>query len=337
MLNKGAAKRPLAILAGVTGDLAFAAGCLLLSLRRHSPALQADIILYTDADLPAKDAQILRGLGAVPTLFSPPEGGLSREALRQFSPLSLARFEGFLLLKRYKAVLWLDVDTAVQDDISGLAAYGPFGLALEDPHFTEAGQTSASGINVHTAMLPVDGLNPDEPNLNSGVLVLRDELRDPEALYALYRQWFKKYAPALKYPDQAVLNMLAQHLRREDPASFALIPHDLYNAHPRNPKAQTAAIVHAFGAYKLWDDGLTSCSFPEWRRDYARWLGLGGTPWKGKIENSAYLEGGAFFMLRRLFESTLSAQAHLERLRKEWLREKAAREKLEKLLARISR
>jgi lipopolysaccharide biosynthesis glycosyltransferase len=218
-----------------------------------------------------------------------------------------------------------------------LTAYGPFGLSLEDPHFTESGQTSAAGINVHTAMLPVDGFNPDEPNFNSGILVLRDELHDPEALRALCLRWFKKYAPALKYPDQAVLNMLAQHLRRKNPASFALIPHDLYNAHPRNPKAQKAAIVHAFGAYKLWDDGLTRCSFPEWFRDYDRWLDLGGTPWKGKVENSAYLEGGAFFMLRHLFETSLSAQDHLERLRKELLREKALREKLEKLLARTTR
>ncbi|MDR2603948.1 MAG: hypothetical protein LBC55_01155, partial [Desulfovibrio sp.] len=137
-------------------------------------------------------------------------------------------------------------------------------------------------------------------------------------------------APYLRYPDQAVLNMLAQQLRRTDPHLFSLLPYERFNAHPRNPAAQTAAVVHAFGAYKLWDDGLTRCSFPEWHRDYCRWLSMGGSPWQGGVGNDEYLEGGAFFMLNRLYGNVQTAQELLDRMREDLIREKKLRKNLEK-------
>jgi hypothetical protein len=323
-------KRPLALLIGVTGDLGFAAGCLLQSLRRHSPHLEADIVLYTDGALPPADAALLEGMGARLTPFTPPQADLSAETVRQFSLLCLARFEGFLLLDRYKTVIWLDSDIAVQDDISALATFGPLSMALEDPNFTDSGRSLPASVNVLT---PSTGLDGEAPNLNSGVLVLQDSLPEPAKLRDLCLRRLKQDAPSLRYPDQAVLNMLAQQLRRTDPQLFSLLPYERFNAHPRNPAAQTAAVVHAFGAYKLWDDGLTRCSFPEWHRDYCRWLSLGGSPWRGEVGNGEYLEGGAFFMLNRLYGNVRTAQELLDRMRDDLVREKKLRRNLEKTVA----
>lgn len=326
-------KRPLALLLGITGDLGFAAGCLLLALRRHSPALNPDLWLFTDGALPPGDEYLLRGLGARPTLFIPPAGNFAPDAVRQFSLLALARFEGLRLLDEYRTVLWLDVDTAIQDDITPLLEYGPLSLAPEDPHFTDAGVTSPASINVNA---PVPDLDPGAPNFNSGVLVLRDDLPDPHGLHRLCLDWLERWGGQCRYMDQPVLNMLVQKLQRESPALFRPLPCDRFNAHPRNPRAQRAAIVHAFGAYKLWDDGLTRCSFPEWERDYGRWLGMGGSPWRGRVDNASYLEGGAFHMLRRLFDATGRAQALLEHQRAELNRERALRTNLERVVRRLS-
>lgn len=325
-------KRPLAITLGVTGDLGFAAGCLVQALRRHSPGLAADILVYTDGSLPEDDRDILQSLGARLVPFTPPEADFPPEYLAVFTPMSLATLEGLRLLDRYEGVIWLDVDTAIQDDISDLAAYGPLAMALEDPHFTESGHTSPASINVTE---PVPGLDPNEPNCNSGVVVYRDSLPDPESLYRECRAWLQANAPRVKYTDQSVLNMLAQKLRHQDDSLFRLIPHDRFNAHPRNPAARDAAIVHAFGAYKLWDDGLTRCSFPEWERDYRRWLARGGSPWRGRIENAGFMEGGAFFMLGSLYGSLTAAQEALEGAQAELARERALRERLENIVKKL--
>jgi lipopolysaccharide biosynthesis glycosyltransferase len=302
-------KRPLLLLLGITGDMAFAAGCLLLALRRHSPHLGADVLIYTDGTLPPGDEALLRGLGARPVPYQPPPVVLRPEANVRFPPLALARFEGFRLLARYRTVVWLDVDTAIQDDIADLTAYGPLAMALEDSHFSEVGKTPLAGVNFSA---PAPGFDPWAPNFNSGVLVLQDALPDPEGIYRQCLKWLRECRAILRYPDQGVLNLLAQTLRKQHPTAFCLLPYDRFNAHPRNPEAQYAAIVHAFGAYKIWDDGLTRCSFPEWARDYRRWLSFGGSPWRGEVENASYLEGGAFFMLRRLFEDCNAAQSLLE-------------------------
>lgn len=326
-------KRPLALLLGITGDLAFAAGCLLLALRRHSPTLNPDIILYNDGTLLPHDESLLRTLGARPVLFVKPEGAFNPDAVRKFSYLTLARLEGLLMLETYSTVLWLDVDTAIQDDIAPLTTYGPFSLALEDPCFTESGKGLKARVNISG---PVPELDLEAPNINSGVLVLQDSLPNPEGMYRQCMDWFRAYAPYLNYMDQGVLNLLAQQFQRETPELFSFIPHDRFNAHPRNPAAQRAAIVHAFGAYKLWDDGLTRCSFPEWERDYFRWLDMGGSPWQGKIENEEYLEGGAFFMLARLHKLAESAEGMLHAQQKELESERALRMRLEKTLKKLS-
>lgn len=324
-------KRPLAIATGITGNFGFAAGCLLRAVRRHNPGLDADILIYTDGRLPENDRHLLRGLGAGFLPFTPLEADFQEEYLKIFSPMSLATLEGFRLLSGYRTVIWLDVDTAVQDDISDLAAFGPLGMALEDPHFTEDGSSTPASINV-TQNLP--GLDPDEANLNSGVVVFQDALPNPAGLYRQCLEWLERHAGFVKYIDQAALNMLAQDLRRRDASLFGLVPHDRFNAHPRNPAARHAAIVHAFGAYKLWDDGLTRCSFPEWDRDYRRWLAEGGSPWDGRVDNAEFLEGGAFFMLNRMYAAMASAQEALETLRAELERERGLRRKLEEIVRR---
>ena len=47
--------------------------------------------------------------------------------------LTFAHYEIFNLLEQYKTAIWLDIDTAIQGDISGLQQYGPLGMA-EDKH-----------------------------------------------------------------------------------------------------------------------------------------------------------------------------------------------------------
>ena len=108
-----------------------------------------------------------------------------------------------------------------------------------------------------------------------------------------------------------------------------------FNAHPRNPAATFAPVVHAFGAYKLWNDGLTATCFPEWQRDYARWLRLGGSPYAGPVENAEFLEGGAFSLLTGLCGTIEKAQAAIADLQQRLEAETKIRARLEAVVSRL--
>ena len=277
------------LLLGITHNLAFAAGCLLQALRRHSPRLDADILVYTDGHVLPGDEGLLRGLGARLLPYSLPEGDFDSGFMQRFSPLALARLEALRLLAEYETVLWLDVDVAVQDDITPLLSYGPFALAYEDPAFQVTGRFQKAGVNLRQ---PVPGYDSEARNYNSGVLVFKRGLPAPEKLYDFCLLWLRRNGPACLYTDQAVINALAQHLWRHSPRNLALIPHDRFNAHPRGSGAAFAVLVHAFGPYKFWEDGRLLGVFPEWARDYARWTARGGSPFQGAMRHSEVLTNG---------------------------------------------
>ena len=326
-----AVRAPRAVVMGITGNWAFAAGTVLLALRRHNPALNADIIVFCDAALPANDARILQEMGAQLAPFAPLGAELTEEALSVFSPLSLAKFHCFDLLRHYESVVWLDSDVLIQDSVEDLFACGPLGLALEDPQFSDPPGAKPAQINLHGA---VQGFDGGADNLNSGIIVFRNDLPQPDALRHMCTDFVCRHGVLLRYPDQAAFNALVQMLLRQQPQCVQLLPQH-FNAHPRNPAAAFAPVVHAFGAYKLWNDGLTATCFPEWQRDYARWLRLGGSPYTGAVENAQFLEGGAFSLLTGLCGTIEKAQTAIADLQQKLDMETRIRARLEGVVSRL--
>ena len=322
---------PRAVVMGITGNWAFAAGTVLLALRRHNPALNADIIVFCDDTLPASDARILQDMGAQLVPFAPVDAELTPEALSVFSPLSLAKFHCFDLLRQYESVVWLDSDILVQDELEELFACGPLALALEDPEFSDPPGAKPAQINLHGTVQDFDS---GADNLNSGVIVFRNDLPAPENLRQMCLDFVCRHGTLLRYPDQAAFNALAQRLLRQEPPCVQQLA-QRFNAHPRNPAATYAPVVHAFGAYKLWNDGLTATCFPEWQRDYARWLRLGGSPYVGPVENAQFLEGGAFSLLGGLCGSIEKAQTALADMQQRLQTESALRARLEAVISRL--
>ena len=320
-----------AVVMGITGNWAFAAGTVLLALRRHNPDLNADIVVFCDGSLPAEDARILQDMGAQLVPFTPVAAELTEEALSVFSPLSLAKFHCFDLLQHYESVVWLDSDILVQDSLEELFACGPLGLALEDPEFSDPAGAKPAQINLHG---PLQDFDSEAHNLNSGIIVFRNDLPEPEMLRQLCLDFVCTHGTLLRYPDQAAFNALAQVLLRKNPHSVQLLP-QRFNAHPRNPVATFAPVVHAFGAYKLWNDGLTATCFPEWQRDYARWQRLGGSSYTGPVENAQFLEGGAFSLLGGLCGTIEKAQTAIADMQQRLEAEAKIRARLEAVVSRL--
>ena len=311
-------KHPLAITLGITGDMGFAAGCALRGVRKYSSGLDADILIYTDGTLPEADAALLRDLGADFLSFTPLDAAFPPAFVELYSPLCLSKLDCFLLLDRYERVIWLDADIAVQDDISELAEYGPFGMALEDPSFSGLAEPMPASINILESL---PGYAMDAPNRNSGILVFHDSLSDPAGLRGICLRWLMEHAPKIKYMDQAALNMLTHMFWEQTPALVREIPYGRFNSHPYNETAHLAAIVHAFGPAKMWNDGLVHGAFPEWARDYGRWLASGGSPWRGRARNALPGGQGLFSTLCRFHARAVRMEEQARRLEAE-VREK---------------
>ena len=114
-------KKNIAITFGITGNYAFALGNVLIGLKKHSPNLNADIIVF-EQGVSEKDKILLNSI--IPCNFIqykfPDDIFLTNDTLKRFSELTFSRFECFKLLGQYKNVLWLDVDILIQKDVTEL-------------------------------------------------------------------------------------------------------------------------------------------------------------------------------------------------------------------------
>jgi glycosyltransferase involved in cell wall biosynthesis len=180
--------------------------------------------------------------------------------------LVLSRFFCFDLLKKYKKVIWHDVDILIQKDFSGLLKYGEksgFALTLTDSNFYIESNfyRTIPGYSMYTLLY------------NAGIMVLSDKLKG----YEKFTDWcFNKVnelASDLRYMDQGVINLLIQE--------FSIDIEDIdilkYCCHPDRPECKDADIVHAYGTNKFWNSKKLAERFPEWVANDEEWQLLEGS------------------------------------------------------------
>jgi lipopolysaccharide biosynthesis glycosyltransferase len=284
------ARKKTALVLGITGDYAFAAGCVLAAVHRHNPGLDADVIVFFDGELTENDAALLRGLGAELVPYVSDITGFPPAYEKRYSRPCLVKFECFPLLDRYETVIWLDADIAVQGDISGLFSFGPFALAEEDARFAESGTTSPVSINVDA---PLPGLDMHAPNLNTGIIVFRHTLPGYMTLYERCFSWLREHARHILYLNQAAFNMLAQKLVPR--GLFSRLPAELYNEHLRTTrlrKPRPSCITSA-----ITNSGKTGC---------CAWHFQNGTAITGGGRNAAAPRGGAAWITGRFWTAAHS-------------------------------
>jgi lipopolysaccharide biosynthesis glycosyltransferase len=266
-MSNDAGKRPLAIVMGITADLAFAAATVLRGLRRFPPADDYDVILH-HGGVRGSELELLGGLhpcrferyrcpARIRRLIPP-------ATLRAFSDQAFAKYECFDLLTHYSQVLWLDADVLVRGDTTALLerGRGGAGFAREDKplRFNFSGD--------------IEGFNMSRPFYNTGVFVLSDCLPGWREAKAWLLEATVRHADRVVLSEQGILNLWLQYQRIEP---IDLLPE--YNVFRHRPGAAAARIVHAVGHHKPWMDFTDTI----WNEDYRQWLAIGGSPcpvWK---------------------------------------------------------
>jgi len=255
-------KRPLAIVMGITPDMAFAAANVLLGLKRFPPAGDYDVVLH-HSGVPAQDLERLSSLHPCHFVrYRCPEEirrNIPGHALRAFSDLVYAKYECFELLNGYSRVIWLDTDLLIKGDTRGLLDRSQDGLAF-------ARENKPLRFNFSS---DVDGFDMDRPFFNAGLFVISDHVQGWENAKAWLMDATVRYADRIVLGEQGILNLWLQY-QGVEPGD--LLPE--YNVFRHRPGAEHARVIHAVGHHKPWMDFGDA----QWNEDYVFWLEMGGTP-----------------------------------------------------------
>lgn len=247
-----------------SSDLSFAAAVTFLNFIEIHGVGGFHFRFFSDSKSPRME-KIFRDLGAdfEVEVYRPSVswGDLwGSRAIAYFSPLVLAKFEGFRLLSSFPTVVWLDYDIVITNSLSELWGRSDFDLA-----FMGSGQAMARGF-----IAPPGDVDPEREGMSAGVMVFRSTFVDhdkvPSDLYGIYS---KTYA-SLYYPEQAVFDLY--FLSNQNFVHWTL--DDRFCAFPGIESASNL-IIHSFGPKKFWN-GLDNDS---WSRNYQEWLNLGGWSW----------------------------------------------------------
>jgi len=255
-------KNKKAIVFGITGNWAFALGNVLLGLKKHSPDLKADIIVFYDT-ISLKNKFALTKIFPVKFVKYKFPGDSSKiNNMSIFNEISFSRYECFSLLKFYEQILWLDVDILVQKDISGLFEYANSDLAL----FSNGKKKIKGDFIVDW----LEGFDLERNEFGSGTIVFRNKIQNPDEIKNWCYQKAIEYAEIVSSPDQAILNLCFQRF-------FLCVENinETYVYHPELSNPQEARILHAYYGKKFWN-GLEN---DEWNANNQEWIKLGGTPY----------------------------------------------------------
>jgi lipopolysaccharide biosynthesis glycosyltransferase len=255
---------PVAICISASSDFSFAAAVTFINFIKIHGVKGFHFRLFSDSKLP-KFETIFRNIGAdiKVELYRPPVSWSKlwgSRAIAYFSPLVLAKFEGFRLLSSFPTVVWLDYDIVITNSLSELWTRDDFDLAY---------QGSSQPVS-KAFMFPVADILEDGDGFHAATIVFRESFPDfGGAIVKLYGL-FEKHSSNLYYPEQGIFDLFLQSIPRfrrwELGGTYGQFP---------DAEEESTAILHTPGANKFWN-GLQNDS---WSSHYKEWLDLGGWGW----------------------------------------------------------
>lgn len=257
-------------------------GDVLIQLQKTNPGLFDEAIIYYDT-LSDSDRAVMSSI--MPCRFvnySPPlsEEHIEKERFRLFSAIMFARYEMYRYLQEFETVTWLDTDILIQGDISGLIEEGRktgFALVRED----DVNKTDKKPDRMRTCFTaPLAGYDMEAYLYCSGTVVLTDKLVVSDDYTAWCYRKTEEWADILSLPDQGVLNAFVQEFH----IPVTPLNGSRYCCFPYYGRdCSQAAIIHAWGVNKFWNDWYLRSSYPFWKEAYDEWVGRGGSGLPGVI------------------------------------------------------
>lgn len=252
-------------------------GTVLLQLQRTNPGLFDEAIIYYVDEIAASDREVMCSI--MPCRFVkylPPLRSwlFKKPRFSRFSALMFCRYEMFAYLAEFETITWLDTDILIQGDLRRLielAKTSGAALIREDP-LNKTAENPDRMRTCFTGDLP--GYRLEEYLYCSGTIVFTDKI----AVDKDYTRWcYEKtveWADILSLPDQGVINAAIQAFN----IKVTAVSGKDYCCYPSLGRdCSGAAIVHAWGSNKFWNDWYLYLHYPVWGSYYEEWQGMGGS------------------------------------------------------------
>ncbi len=163
--------------------------------------------------------------------------------------------------KQWKYVVYLDADVIVRSSIDGLLRFRGFSAVPDG--FSEELRREFTRPIVSLRR----GYDLKSPVFNSGVFVMETECVPDDAFEKLL-ELNRRYAPYVRYGEQAILNLYWFRKWRRLPETYnVLVNHNQYRNVPP-ARFRNAVIVHFAWKPKPWDPKNAFCR--EWERNLER-------------------------------------------------------------------
>jgi lipopolysaccharide biosynthesis glycosyltransferase len=263
MTDEPRVKPEIAIVFGITRELAPAVGSVLLDLIRVKQSKNFDVHIYHDG-ISRRNKRALQKIVNVDfKRFSPLITHSTRivPSVRQFTPMVFSKYECIKLLREYESVLWLDCDIIIQSNIDEV-----FDYQYSDMVFV------SGTLPVRSQFVEkVDNYDMETASMSAGIVVFnRNQLSDYHYTYCL--QQTEKFNKNLVMPEQGIFELMIQDFD----LNCIRLDGEIYACHPSSPNRDSAKIVHAYGQPKFWNgrpDG-------HWQNNTEVWRVLGGAPYR---------------------------------------------------------
>lgn len=262
-------KGKLCFIVAVSSNIAFAAANISMALDRHMKC-DYQLLIYS-GDMSEKDTQLCNSLPRTQVVHyeldkefvddlmqNLPEGCRFKDIPKL---MRFCHYEAFKLLESYEYVVWIDADMSVQDDLSGIIQYSPFGITMDTPW--KVGDQFIK---------PVEGYDMEKDAYCSGIMCLHDSL-PYEEIYKWLWEHTRKYASHLKNGDQPIINLMLQKFGIEP----NVMPLNEYQCICGKKEAIDARVVHFGTDKKVWNTNILLDCFPEWYRLHKKWVEMGGS------------------------------------------------------------
>ncbi|MDO5387015.1 MAG: glycosyltransferase, partial [Pseudomonadota bacterium] len=256
------------LIMAATGDYLFSVGNVLIGLKKHSPNMFDDIIIYTDETATEQDKETIQKI--FPVKFKIYDFQIKnlkdRDRLQYYSNMTYARFEFPDYLNEYKKVFWFDSDFLITDDISGLLQYGNTGISMSidlDP-YPENHSVRAFFVK------DVPNYDMNAKAYATGLIIFSDKIKNYNKLKEYLYKKVDKYSEYIRYADQGIIHMMIEDFSLQ----VEEFPKLIYHAFPFEDKSK-AKLIHLLGKSKPWISYM-GFAYTEWYENHKKWISLGG-------------------------------------------------------------
>ena len=254
-----------AVVFTVSSDLIFAVANLMLDIKKISPQLADEVVIFHNG-ISREDLALLNTILPTKAIkYNIPVSDLSKfnqATLSYFTEMAYAKYECLRLLDEYSNVTYLDPDMVIVKDISCLIAKCESGIKM-----MPSGQPVRAQLHAD-----VDEYDMEVEGICGCVFVFQDHA-DYMKLYKFCISELNKYASKLKLAEQAIFDFMIQEFNIE----ISPLDNHLYSPHPNDKMyLEDAKILHAFGQPKFWN-GIEN---KQWEENYKIWIEMGGSSHK---------------------------------------------------------